>query len=39
MYVLNFKEAYFWQGSTRGYGEYKITCNKCNKLIHEPEEE
>lgn len=32
------QEALFWQGSMRGYGEYKIVCNKCKKLIHEPEE-
>lgn len=24
----------FWQGSTRGYGEYEIKCRKCNKYIH-----
>lgn len=31
--------SFFWQGSARGYGEYKIECNKCKKTIHIPEEE
>lgn len=35
---MNFEGAYFWQGSIRGYGEYKISCRKCNKIIHDPEE-
>ena len=39
MHEMNFQEVFFWQGSIRGYGEYKVTCNKCQKLIHEQEEE
>lgn len=35
---LKLEEAYFWQGSVRGYGEYAINCNKCDVLIHNPEE-
>lgn len=35
---LNLEGAYFWQGSTRGFGEYKITCEKCQVVIHDPEE-
>jgi len=32
------KDAYFWQGSIRGYGQYKISCTKCNIQIYNPEE-
>ncbi len=39
MEKLQYNEAFFWQGSMRGYGAYKITCQNCNTVIHEPEEE
>ena len=32
----NTNDKFFWQGSKRGYGKYKVVCEKCNKLIYDP---
>lgn len=36
---LQLNEVFFWQGSIRGYGDYKIDCKNCKISIHDPEEE
>ncbi len=29
---------WFWEGSVKGYGPFVFKCEKCEKLIYEPEE-
>ena len=28
-------DAWFWQGSTKGYGPFEYTCCFCGKVIHD----
>lgn len=32
----NENNKFFWQGSKRGYGEYKVICDTCKKIIYDP---
>ena len=27
---------FFWQGSRRGCGQYKVVCESCKKVIYDP---
>ena len=33
------KIGWLWEGSKFGYGDYKLECDECGKVIHEYSEE
>lgn len=34
----NIQNAWFWEGSQRGYAPYLFQCDKCKEIIYKPEE-